>query len=225
MKPVVFLGSNGNILQMLDIVHSEGRTVAGIVDSDYWGNTDTIKGIPVIGSELEWSWSNEYDYFVAAGWSYPNNEVQHRCFRKRDHYIRLLEEQGIACTNIIHSRAWVPDTVALGQNIMICADVIVQNEVVICDHAQVREQSYLAHNCIIGKNSVISAGAYIGNMVQVGEHAYIGVRATIVPKADPWVDHVVTIAQGAFVKSCAMVTDSITKQTFDLSVYDTKFIG
>ena len=53
-KPLIFLGSSNQItIQLVDVCESLNITIAGIIDSDYFGNTDSLDGIPYIGSELD----------------------------------------------------------------------------------------------------------------------------------------------------------------------------
>ena len=55
-SPLVFLGSSSNLELWVELAERAGVTIIGIIDSDYFGNTDNIAGIPIIGathSEIE----------------------------------------------------------------------------------------------------------------------------------------------------------------------------
>lgn len=204
MKPIVFVGSNANILQMVDNAQSNGRKVAGIIDADYYNNTTDIDGVPVIGSELDWNWSLEYDYFLATSWVPYNKPLHQRNKQKRFEQINLLESHRVQCINLIHKSAIIPPTCNIGTGVMIGAYAVLGNHVTVGDYAQVREQSYLAHSASIGANSTVQVQAYIGRDVQLGEYCYIGVRASIVPaQAEP-----IQIDDNTFIKSNTMVTRS-----------------
>lgn len=207
MKPIVFVGSNGNLLQMVDNTHSTGRTVAGIVDSDYYGNTSHIENIPIIGSELDFRWTNQYDYFLATSWfSTLNDDVLIRGAEKRKRLIEVLLQNNITCTSLVHSRAYVPATCSIGQGVMIGVDAVLGNYVQVGDFAQIREQSYVAHEAQIGRSTVIQVGCYIGSEAEIGDESYIGVRATVVPQ----IGHKLIIPKNSFIKSRSLVTKSLT---------------
>ena len=50
-SPLVFLGSSSNLELWVELAERAGVTIIGIIDSDYFGNTDNIAGIPIIGSQ------------------------------------------------------------------------------------------------------------------------------------------------------------------------------
>lgn len=207
MKPIVFVGSNGNLLQMVDNAHSTGRTVAGIVDSDYYNNTNELSGVPVIGSEDTFEFSDNYDYFLASSWFPENTDVQKRNYNKRKKLISILEDHNIQCINLVHSLALVPDTVTLGNGIMIGAGAILGNQTTVDDFAQIREQSYLAHHAHIGNSSIVQVKCYVGSCVHLGNDSYMGIRSSVVPaQAEP-----ISIPVGSFIKSHCLVTSSNDK--------------
>lgn len=216
-KPILIVGANYNILQMTDNANSTGRTVAGILDSDYPIGHE-FEGYKVVGSELDWDWSENYDYFVGTNWQSENDECQLRCRTRKHQLMKIIEDAGITCTSLIHARALVPDTCKIGQSVMIAADAILGNNCIVGDFSQVREQSYLAHHAHIGKDSIIQVGAYVGSMVEVQDHCYIGVRSVVVPRHDPFITGPLIIPNGGFVKSHQMVNDSLMKSTFKLDL-------
>lgn len=204
MKPVVFVGSNANILQMVDNAHSTGREVAGIIDADYYGHNDSIDGIPVIGEEYTFDFSDDYEYFLATSWFPERTEIQLRNRNKRKRLIELINY--LPCTSLIHARAWVPETCKIGKSVMIGADAILGNYSCVGDFAQIREQAYLAHHANVGAESCVQVGCYVGAEVELGAESYMGIHAKIVPaQNDP-----VIIPRGTFIKSNQMVTKSLT---------------
>ena len=48
---LIFLGTCANIIRYKDAAERQGLTVAGILDSDWFGNTADFQGIPILDSE------------------------------------------------------------------------------------------------------------------------------------------------------------------------------
>jgi len=209
MKPIILVGSNSNLLQMVDNANSTGREVVGIVDSDYYGNTDSIEGVPVIASEYTFDWSTNFDYFVATTWFPEDTSTQRRNKTKRQHLISLLEKNQILCTNLIHARALVPETCQLGNGIMIAADAILGNYSKVGNYSQIREKAYLAHHACVKQDCIIQVGCYVGANVVVNKGSYMGIGASIIPShTDPLV-----VERNSFIKSMQLITNNtkITK--------------
>jgi len=179
-QSLVFVGSNANMSQMIDLARLQGYTNLAIVDHDYYGNTNAIEGIPVIGSEQSHRWSARHDYFMAVNWFPEKTDVQKRNKQKRQRLIGLLAQEKITCVNLLHPTAIIPGTVILGQGLMICAGAIIGNHSVINDFVQIREHAYLAHHARIGHGSVIQVYGYVGSHISLGPDCYVGIRASCV---------------------------------------------
>lgn len=195
MKQLVFLGSNHNLRQMADIADMLGYEVMGIVDQDYFGNTDYICNIPVIGNELTWD-KKDYVYFNAV--NYNPLASHQRNNAKRQQLQELASEKQLTCINLIHPAAIVAPTVRLGHNIMICAGAIVSNYATLNSYCQIREQSYIAHNAVIGAGAVVQVQGYVGSEIVVGDNAYIGIKGTVISGKDS----TYKLPVNSFVRSC-----------------------
>jgi len=200
---VIFVGSNHNIRQLTDICTALKLDVAGILDQDYWNNTQHIDHVPVIGSETNWTWSDRYCYFIATNWIPDINLVNQRNQQKRLDQIDLINRHQVQCINLIHPTAIVPDTCELGAGIMIGANVVVGNYCKIGDYCQVREQSYLAHSSTLGRNVVLQVQSYIGSSVTVEDHGYIGIKSSVIAK----LPNPLILPKNSFVKSHSYVTN------------------
>jgi UDP-3-O-[3-hydroxymyristoyl] glucosamine N-acyltransferase len=201
---VIFVGSNYNIRQMTDICHARGIEIAGLLDQDYWNNTQHIDHVPVVGNEHRFDWSSDYKYFIATNWM-PGAEPAHkRNQQKRIDQINLLKQHDIRCINLIHPTAVVPETCTLGVGVMIGAQVVLGNHCKIGDYCQIREQSYMAHSSTLGTNVVLQVQSYVGSNVVIHDNSYVGIKASIIPKTvDPLI-----IPKNSFIKAHSMVTVS-----------------
>ena len=61
-KPIVFLGTSTNLEIFIRVCTLRGMPVAGIVDSDFYGNAETKNGLPVIGSEDTFDFESTHDH-------------------------------------------------------------------------------------------------------------------------------------------------------------------
>jgi UDP-3-O-[3-hydroxymyristoyl] glucosamine N-acyltransferase len=184
-KKLVFLGHGTNIKRLIDVARDQFEII-GIVDDNYFGNTDTLGGLPIIGSEKNIapvlsSWA-DLCFFVASpgrtgiDWSRTNS--------RRDCMIDIAENYNLELVNLIHTSAIIPDTTKLGKNIFVGQYTVLQNYVTIEDYAFVKEQVCIAHDCVVKKNANISSQAYLGANVVIGENSYIGIKGAVIASGD-----------------------------------------
>jgi len=169
----VFLGTNSNLLLYCETAEKAGMTIAGIVDSDYAGNTSYLHGLPVLGSELSDFLDvnkKNYLFFIATNWS-PAEEHQ-RDFVKRLRLIDLVRQHNLQCANIIDPNAQVSRYATLGQGIYIGAVSNIEPDVVIEDFVQIYYGVGISHGSRIGTNSVIQRHA--GLAAIIGSNCYVG---------------------------------------------------
>jgi len=209
MLPLVFVGSSHSILQLTDICDSRNIPVAGIIDSDYWGNIDSVAGVPIIGSEKEFDWPKKFNYFIAANWIPDKTSVQIRNFDKKLKLINLVEQNKIRCVNLIHPSAIVPKSCQLGYGIFIGAGSILGDNCTLKNYCRIREQSFIAHGACIGVNSVVQVQAYIGHHVVIGSDSYVGVKSSVIPSQSDQL----SISSKSFIKSHSLCTHSTLQTT------------
>lgn len=180
MRSVIFLGSNYNLNQMTDICEAQGLPVAGLVDSDYYGNTDTIGGVPVIGSENTFEFTDQYCYFLAVNWMPGDSNTRNR--NKHAKFVELINDQNLDCVTLKHPTAIIPSTVTIGKNVLVGAYSVIGNYSIIGDFCQIREQSYLAHNSRLHTNVVVQVQSYVGANIQIGNNCYLAVKSSVITR-------------------------------------------
>ena len=145
-KPIVFLGTNTNLLMFTETAERAGRQVLGIIDDNYYGNTDEICGLPVLASEQQFTdsefldrYRSSYEFYVATNWS---TDPGHRSdTEKRRRLIDLVYHYDLHCANIIDPSAEISRHASLGQGIFIGVQGYVEPNVVIKDFAQIKSSS------------------------------------------------------------------------------------
>lgn len=232
-RPLIFVGSRNDFPNLALIAELRGIEVLGILDHHYYGNTDTMSNIPVIGDE-RWlldvsntqaqKWLKTCDFFPANWYdgSQPFNKID--MLKLRLDRISILEQSGANIINLIHPNASVDGlnskyaiNFKLGRGILIddmCWISI--NNTQIGDYSQIAIGVGIGHNAIIGKNVAVAPWATlprcnIGDNTVIGMHAKIDVIAAYRPGT-------LTIGSGSTVWANAL----ISKDVPDNSIYTDK---
>ena len=188
---MIFLGSNSAISIWVEVCERANIPVTGIIDSDYYGNTESICGIPVIdreenlgnykkklGTSSSKIWTNSF--FLATNWdpSGINKEVTERNNEKRERLKALLEQfPDIPLKNIIDPLAVVPKDVELGGGNYIGAGAVIEPGAKIGKHTQIWYQCIVGHDVEIGEDCVLNRRATLWG-ANMGNHSYISLGST-----------------------------------------------
>lgn len=177
-KPLIFLGSNFSISTLSRVCEQNNIKVHGILDNDYWGNTEKIYNVPVVGSEKTFDFEKEkenFNFFIAVS-SVPNSP---RDKERRLEMIDLIDRYNLDCPNLIHPVTEIIPTAKLGKGIFIGFCVGIGDGCVVQDHCQLFHLAGLAHHSELGRNSVIERNASVGSKVKVGRNVNVGFRSGI----------------------------------------------
>lgn len=177
-KPLAFVGANSNLSLYAETAEKQGYEIAGIFDKDYYGNTQSIAGVPVIGSEEQLTnldLQNKYDFFIGTNWSPESVHV--RDTAKRKYLIDFLENLEIVCTNIIDPTAQISRSAKLGHGIYIGNLVYIEPNVTIDNHAKLYYGVGVGHHSTVGFNSVLQRQS--GLVGHIGSNTYVGMWVKI----------------------------------------------
>jgi|688.fasta_scaffold141998_2 serine acetyltransferase len=201
-KPLVFLGSNANIWMFLETAERQGYKVAGIMDKDYFGNTQQLFDIPIIASELDFDdpdklfwWKNNYNFFICVNWS--SDKVHTRDKQKRRYLIDLVRKHNIEIQNIVDPTAYVSRFTKLGQGIYIGPLVSIEPDCEIHDFVQIYNQVGLGHGSIVGENSILQRG--VTCTAHIGKDTYLSMWAKAFHPDTVKIGNNVTINPGLYV--------------------------
>lgn len=156
MKKIIFLGSNAVLERYIEAAERQNQPIQGIIDSDYYGNTEMNAGIPYIDSfeNLEQHPDTYKDnvFFVATNW----NPLNKRDTDKRKKIIDLVNRLNLPCVNLIDPSSYVSRFAKLGKSIFIGCNSVVEPRAVISDFANIGDQVLIAHDSIVGLNTVVA---------------------------------------------------------------------
>ena len=177
-KSIILLGSNHALTIFKEHCEDYGIEIHGIIDSDYYNNTASLEGIPVIGDENYLrdnlhGLRKEFAFFLAVNWLPTQDAVTVRNRRKRQQWISLIKELSLPCTNIVSDTAKISKSAKIGQNVFIGHFVVVEPRAILADFSSVWDQGLVGHDCTIGENSVLQRGTVLVGNVTVGRNAYL----------------------------------------------------
>lgn len=183
-RPLIFLGSNSNMLYLKDICDLQQMSVLGIIDSDYHGNRDNLDGLPILGDESHTDFEklkHDHDFFVASN-AIPGNT---RDISKRLKFIDLCHQHQLSLGNIIDPTARINNTAQLGQGILVGFCSFIGAHCQIGDHCQIYGHVAFGHHIYLGRNVTVQRQVGVsGKHVQICDDAYIGLGAKIVSTKD-----------------------------------------
>jgi acetyltransferase-like isoleucine patch superfamily enzyme len=180
-KPLIFLGSNIAIEVFTYACESLGIEVHGIMDSDYWGNTDSYYGIPVIDTEeslknpekLEY-YRNNFNFFCATNWIPTTDAVSIRNRLKRDNLIKLIENNNLNCITIVDPCARILKSTKIGRGCFIDGYINILPRVTIGDYTNMYTFSHIGHDTVVGNNCVIQRNCAIPSDSIVEDNVFFG---------------------------------------------------
>lgn len=222
-KPVVFLGCSSVVQLFVDVATRQGLNVVGIIDSDYYGNTTHISGLPVLGSEVEFSdpiklqyWASNFDFFIATNTSPDSGHVRDK--QKRLQLINLVNQYSLRCVNLIDPTAFIGTNVVLGCGIFIGYNAYLEPGVKVGNFSQIHYDVGISHDCVVGTNTIIQRKCGIGN-VDIGNDVYIGMWTNIYTTARIAIGAGAVIFQGLTVCRSVLPGEVVRLSKDSIKVY------
>ena len=198
MNSVIFLGSNRVLERYIEACERQSHTVAGIIDTDYYGNTESIAGIPVVdsfaGLEQNLEKYSQHVFFIATNW----NPLNQRDTEKRKSIIELVRRLQLPCVSLVDPTSYVSKYTKIGQGVFVGSGATIEPRVQLDDFCNVGDQVIVGHDSIIGKNTVLARNS--GVHAKIGTDCYISVHAFVWDHDGVTVGNNVMIAPSMWVK-------------------------
>jgi UDP-3-O-[3-hydroxymyristoyl] glucosamine N-acyltransferase len=186
-KPLIFVGSRSVILEMAHTADLNNIEILGILDSQYYGNTEEIQGIPVIGSEL-WlldkdnsqakKWLKDCD-FLPVNWHNGSTEKENNLGLLRQQRINILKESNANLINLIHPDTSIPkktkySSFSIGIGNYIHPGVYISsNNVQIGNYCIISSTSSIHHDVTIHDNVLVGPNVHL-DICEIGTNSLIG---------------------------------------------------
>lgn len=182
-KPLILLGSNIALYILIETCEAVNINIAGIVDKDYYGNTDSICGIPVIGNEDSFfdDANNKlnYNFFCATNWIPEDNPIHQRNKSKRDKLLNLIKEFDLNCISIVDPTARISKHAVIEHGVFIDGNVRLEPEVTVGAFSTVMFNTIIGHHTKLGKNCVVQRGCYITSKCTLEDNVYVSVASKL----------------------------------------------
>lgn len=189
-KKLILVGSRTNLTDIVYTAQDLGYEILGILDRHYWGNTDIIDGVPVIGSELEllnpdcpWLKHN----FFLAGWWDGSQDLSGQGRdggQLRQERIGILEQSGAPVVNLIHPTATFFhrfDTVTMGRGNLILGHAKFTSHIRIGNYSVIDWDCNIGTGTTIGNNVIVGATTTTAH-VDIKDNSRIGVGCILIPR-------------------------------------------
>lgn len=223
-KPVIFLGASGGISNYTEVCMDRDILIAGIIDSDYFGNTADVEGIPIIESEKTADFTqlkHEYDFFIGINPipTFPRN------IAKRAHYINLIKQYDLSCVNLIDRECRIARSTILGRGIYIGYGCAIQPHVTIGDHCQIFALTGVGHNTIMEENVTLQRMSSVNSNVTIEKNVYVGASAKLLKfpsmhvGANSFIHPAVTVMRDVGENEIISITGKHSKRIYDTVVF------
>ena len=174
MPEIILLGAGGHALVVADAATAAGHAVAGCLDDDESPTLATgDPRAPRLGPLDDLSPLDHHAWIIAIG-DLGRRRVLIDRIDGRPH-------EGPGPTTVIHPRAVVAPSAALGRAVLVAPGAVVNARARVHDHAILNSSCVVEHECEIGENAHVAPGAVLGGRVRVGRDALIGLGSRILP--------------------------------------------
>lgn len=178
-KPLIFLGTNQCLGKYIDVCVENGIQIHGIIDSDYYGNTECFDGIPVIDSEQglidKVDYYKNFNFFCATNWGPELAPIPTRNREKRFRQINLLDSLELDVVSLTDARAKISSTCRIGRGCFIDCFALIEPHCVLDDYVNIYAYVGLGHHSQVDRNTVIQRHCSIAGTVHFQENCFLGV--------------------------------------------------
>lgn len=181
-RPVIFLGSGMVMEEYSEICEYNNIPVHGIIDSDYYGNTDELCGIPVIDTEESFNdlakvqyYQDNFNFFIARTWTPIADDMNIRNRKKRKKYIDIIEKNNLYCISLVDPMSSVSKYSTIGRGVFIDAFVSIEPNSTIGDYTSIYSHAAIGHDTIIGRNCVFQRRASVSGVCKIEDDVFFGI--------------------------------------------------
>lgn len=171
-EKILLIGGGGHCTSVIDVIEKEGRfEIAGIIEK-YEGESQTVLGYPLIGTDNELEQLREqYMYaFITIG-HVKSNSVRVKFFHK-------LQSLGYKIPTIISPLAYVSKHANVGEGTIIMHHALVNASATVGKNCIINSKALIEHDAVIEEQSHISTGAIVNGGSVVKANTFYGSNAT-----------------------------------------------
>lgn len=173
-KPVIVLGAGGYSQVLIDVLKSQGISIAGIIDLTTEHCGETVMGVPIIGDDNLLLQHRSDGVLLVNGIGRVGRE------NRRQSLFELYKRQGYNFIKVIHPRSIIAREVELSEGVQIMAGAIIQPMSSVGINTIINTGATVDHHCIVGAHVHIAPGVTISGGVRIGNGVMVGAGATII---------------------------------------------
>ena len=202
-RPIIFVGVRMAIDMIQHVAEDCGYQVVGIIDKYYYGNTDAVKGIPIIGSE-DWlldpenkqaqKWLKTHSFALTSWWDgrqfLGRQGLDNELLRLER--AALLTQVKANCPALIHPSVKFrgrKEKVQIGQGTIIESDCTFGPNISIGNFCYLDWCVSMYTNVHLHNNVIVGAKANLGEAT-VKDNCRIGVASLVAPIGLKQNDHI-----------------------------------
>jgi len=179
-KPLILVGSRWSPGVIVRICQQNNIKIAGIIDSDYYGNTEKIGGIPVIDTEDKLkNYKDDYNFFLASSWTPEQTDTALRTKARRAELIDLIERLDLPCLTLIDKNSVIDNNVSFGKNCLVDCFVVIGEHNSFGDYVSIYHQAGFGHHNKVGNNCVFQRKSGITSMSVIEDYCYFGLNSNL----------------------------------------------
>lgn len=201
MSKLIFLGTNSALERYIEAAMAQGLEIAGIIDSDWYGNCESFAGLPILNSQdifdQDTTAYRDHVFFIGVNW----HPKAGRDIDKRQRMIDLVRRHSLTCVNLVEPQTVISPSTTLGQGIYVGSHTTIESGTTVHDFAIIGNQVNIGHHSIIGENTNLQQK--VGVHAKIGSNTYIGM-STVVFK-----DGMISIGNNVNVDPCLYVARDV----------------
>ncbi len=179
-KPIIFLGSSMAMTMFVEAADHMGIPIHGIIDKDYYGNTDTLHELPVIDSEECFDnaeklnyYRDNFQFFVAVNPLPMQDATTTRNREKRYRLIDLVKQHNLECATLISKMTSISPKSTIGKNVFIGNLVTAEPYVSVGDFTNIWGLLVIGHHAQIGENCCIQRHTDVYGSAKIGNDVHL----------------------------------------------------
>jgi len=223
-RPLILLGTNVNLYHQVEMAELNGMKVVGVIDSDYYGNTDTICDVPVIDTERVFDdperlahYRENFQFFCAVVGLPEKNPVTMRNYEKRLMLLDLIDQHDLPCVSLVSPHASISSLAKIGKGVFIDHFVTIEAKVELEDYVSVYGYSMINHFTKVGRNTQFHRYSSIGSFCTVGENSHFSpmsraLKAKLKFGKNTWIQQGISIMRGTVENEIVSVDGNNTRR-------------
>ena len=162
------IGAGGHAKVVIATLRAAGFTVAAVYDDDIRKIGRSVGDVPIVGPIDQIKPGTAGGFVVAIG----SNSIRRQVATRLPFVDWLVA---------IHPRAFVHESVSLGEGTLVFAGAVIQPDTRLGPHSIVNTSASIDHDCSVGAFSHLAPGCHLAGGVTLGDGVLMGIGSAALP--------------------------------------------